>query len=197
MDILSATLLLIIIMDPLGNIPAFHALLERYPRRRRVRIIAREMLIAYLVLIGTLLAGETILAYLGLKQPALSVAGGVVLFVIALRMVFPDLGPGARLEPDEEEPFIVPLAVPMVAGPSAMAAILLLVSREPNRILEWWVAVSVAWAVSAAVLLASGALMELLGRRTLRAVVRLSGMLLIMMAVQMFLDGVAAWSAGR
>jgi multiple antibiotic resistance protein len=197
MDSLSATLLLFIIMDPVGNIPVFQALLGRYPRGRRLRIIAREMAAAYGVLVVTLLAGKEILAYLGLKQPALSVAGGVVLFVIALRMVFPEMTGGARPEADEEEPFIVPLAVPMVAGPSAMAAILLLVSREPGRILEWWGVVSLAWAAAAAVLLASGMLMELLGRRTLRAFVRLSGMLLIMMAVQMFLDGVAAWLASQ
>jgi multiple antibiotic resistance protein len=196
-DILSATLLLIIIMDPLGNIPVFHALLGRYPRDRRLRIIAREMLIAYGVLVVTLVSGGAILAYLGLKQPALSVAGGVVLFMIALRMVFPELGGIARREPDEDEPFIVPLAIPMIAGPSAMAALLLLVSREPERILDWWIAVSLAWVVSAAVLLASGWLMELLGRRALRALVRLSGMLLIMMAVQMFLDGVAAWISSQ
>lgn len=190
MDFLSATILLIIIMDPLGNIPVFHGLLGRYPRRRRLTIIAREMLIAYLVLLVFLLAGDRILSYLGLEQPALGVAGGVVLFVIALRMVFPELGAQGPVAAPPEEPFIVPLAVPMIAGPSAVAAILLLVSREPGRMLEWWGAVSLAWIASAAILLGSGLLMEVLGQRTLLALVRLSGMLLIMMAVQMLMDGV-------
>jgi multiple antibiotic resistance protein len=119
------------------------------------------------------------------------VAGGVVLFIIALRMVFPQAG--APAEAWEEEPFIVPLAVPMIAGPSAVAAILLLVSRDPQRLLTWWGAVSVAWLVSAAILLGSGLLMEMLGPRALRALVRLSGMLLIMMAIQMLMDGLAAY----
>ncbi len=188
MDFLSATILLAIIMDPLGNIPIFHALVARYPRPRRLWIIARELLIAYGVLVGFLAAGEAVLRYLGLKQPALGIAGGVMLFVIALRMVFP--APGTP-EPGqiEEEPFIVPLAVPMIAGPSAIAAILLLVSRDPERVLTWWGALSVAWLLCVAILLASGLLMERLGPRTLRAVARLTGMLLILMAVQMLMDG--------
>lgn len=194
MDFLSATVLLVIIMDPMGNIPVFYSLVGRYPLPQRLGIIAREMLIAYGVLVAFLLGGKSILGYLGLKQPALGVAGGVVLFIIALRMVFPPTGPS--VEGPEEEPFIVPLAVPMIAGPSAVAAILLLVSRDPQRLLTWWGAISVAWLVSAAILLGSGLLMEMLGPRALRALVRLSGMLLVMMAVQMLMDGAAAYLQG-
>ncbi|RKT45375.1 MarC family protein [Thiocapsa rosea] len=192
MDLLSAAILLAIIMDPLGNIPVFHSLLGRYPRPRRIRIIGRELLVAYLVLLAFLAAGNAVLHYLGLKQPALGVAGGVVLFIIALRMVFPDQEAAERRELDEE-PFIVPLAVPMIAGPSALAAVLLLVSREPDRFWTWFAALTAAWCVSAAILLASGLLMEKLGPRALRALVRLTGMLLIMMAVQMLMDGVAVY----
>lgn len=195
MDLISATLLLLIIMDPLGNIPIFHALLGHCPRERRLRVIARELVIAYLVLVAFLIAGESLLGYLGLKQPALGIAGGVVLFIIALRMVFPEPRVGLQIEGDEE-PFIVPLAVPMVAGPSAVAAILLLVSREPERLMDWWVAVSIAWALSATILLASGLLMERLGQRTLRALTRLMGMLLTMMAVQMLMDALTAYLQG-
>jgi multiple antibiotic resistance protein len=194
MDLISATILLAIIMDPLGNIPVFHALLGRYPRAQRLRIIGRELAIAYLVLAFFLASGDLVLRYLGLEQPALGVAGGVVLFIIALRMVFPDQ---EAVEPRErhEEPFIVPLAVPMIAGPSALAAVLLLVSREPDRFWTWLGALTAAWCVSAAILLASGILMEKLGPRALRALARLTGMLLIMMAVQMLMDGVAAYIA--
>ncbi|MEY6433815.1 MarC family protein [Thioalkalicoccus limnaeus] len=194
MDFLSAVILLFIIMDPLGNIPVFQALLARYPRRRRLRLIAREMLIAYAVLLLFLFAGEAILGHLGLKQPALGIAGGVVLFLIALRMVFPEPDDKARHD-STEEPFIVPLAVPMIAGPSAVAALLLLVSREPEQLWVWWGAMSLAWGLSAGILIASGFLMELLGPRTLRALVRLTGMLLIMMAIQMLMDGVTAYLA--
>jgi multiple antibiotic resistance protein len=194
-DFISAAILLFIIMDPLGNIPVFHALLGHYSPLRRLRIITREMLIAYAVLMLFLFAGETILGYLGLEQPALGVAGGVVLFLIALRMVFPELGTVTSLEHAEEDPFIVPLAVPMIAGPSAVAAVLLLVSREPEQVLRWWAALTVAWSASAVILLASGVLVEMLGRRALRALVRLSGMLLIMMAIQMLMDGIAGYLA--
>ncbi len=195
MDLVSATILLLIIMDPLGNIPIFHALVGHCARERRLRVIARELLIAYLVLVGVLVAGESLLGYLGLKQPALGVAGGVVLFIIALRMVFPEPGAGLPIL-EAEEPFIVPLAVPMVAGPSAVAAVLLLVSREPERLVDWWTALTAAWALSAAILLASGLLMERLGPRTLRALTRLMGMLLIMMAVQMLMDALSGYLQG-
>ncbi len=192
MDLLSAAILLAIIMDPLGNIPIFHALVGQYPRRQRLWIIARELLIAYAVLVGFLLAGNAVLGYLGLKQPALGIAGGVMLFVIALRMVLP---PTSSVEPErlQEEPFIVPLAVPMIAGPSAIAAILLLVSRDPDRLLTWYGAVTLAWILCAAILMASGLLVERLGPRTLRALARLTGMLLILMAVQMFMDGLTSY----
>ena len=194
MDIFSAAILLAIIMDPLGNIPLFHSLLGRYSQARRLRIIARELVFAYLVLLVFLVAGQTILDRLGLEQPALGVAGGVVLFVIALRMVFPESA-GVQRGEIEEEPFFVPLAVPMIAGPSAISAVLLLVSRDPERFWTWLGALSLAWGFSAAILLASGALFEMLGQRALRALVRLTGMLLIMISVQMLMDGVAAYIA--
>jgi multiple antibiotic resistance protein len=181
-------------MDPLGNIPLFHSLLNRYPPAQRLRIIGRELIFAYLVLLAFLVAGQAILDYLGLEQPALGVAGGVVLFIIALRMVFPETD-GVRRGELEDEPFLVPLAVPMVAGPSAVSAVLLLVSRDPARFWTWFGALTLAWCVSAAILLASSGLFEVLGPRTLRALVRLTGMLLIMVSVQMLMDGVAAYIA--
>lgn len=192
MDLVSATILLLIIIDPIGNIPIFYALLAPCPRERRLPVIARELIVAYVVLVGFLLAGETLLGYLGLKQPALGIAGGVVLFIIALRMVFPEPGRDSTAV-TQEEPFIVPLAVPMIAGPSAVAAVLLLVSREPDRLTDWWLALTAAWALSAIILVASGLLMEHLGRRTLRALARLMGMLLIMMAVQLLMDALTSY----
>ncbi|MCF7992724.1 MAG: MarC family protein [Thiohalocapsa sp.] len=192
MDLLSAAILLAIIMDPLGNIPVFHSLLSPYPRRHRVRIIARELIVAYLVLAAFLAGGDVVMRYLGLEQPALGIAGGVVLFIIALRMVFPD-ETNVERRTLTEEPFIVPLAIPMIAGPSALAAVLLLVSREPERFWTWLGALTAAWAFTAAILLASSLLMEKLGPHTLRALARLTGMLLIMMAVQMLMDGIAAY----
>ncbi|MCF8052813.1 MAG: NAAT family transporter [Desulfobacterales bacterium] len=188
MDFLSAAITLFLIMDPLGNIPVFHSVLEHVPAGKKTRVMARELVFAFLVLLAFLFAGETILGVLGLKRPTLGIAGGLILFLIALRMVFPSQGlAGAE---DSNDPFIVPLAVPLIAGPSAIAALLLLASRDPDRIWVWAGALSAAWVVSAAILLLSNHLLRWIGPRGVRAAVKLMGMLLIMIAVQMFLDGV-------
>jgi len=191
MDYLSATLLLLFIMDPFGNIPVFHSLLLQVERARRLRVIVRELMIAYVVLLAFLFGGEAITRYLGLKEPTLSIAGGLILLLIAIGMVFPrhGLDPGERT--GEEEPFLVPLAVPMIAGPSAVAAVLLLSSRAPEQLLTWLAALSCAWLLTALVLVTSSRLYDHIGDRGAKAIERLIGMVLIMMAVQMFLDGVS------
>ncbi|HAV63423.1 MAG TPA: hypothetical protein DCY13_13785 [Verrucomicrobiales bacterium] len=191
MDFLSAAVMLFLILDPLGNIPVFHSVLAGTPAPQRRRILVRELFIALAVLLVFLFAGQWILRFLGLEQSSLSIAGGVILFLIALNMVFPSKGVHADVEKDD--PFIVPLAMPLIAGPSAIAALLLLATSQPGRIWEWAGALGVAWFLSAIILLASGRLMELIGRRGLRAVEKLMGMLLIMIAVQMLLNGVKAY----
>lgn len=192
MDFLSATVLLFLIMDPLGNIPLYQVVLRRVANEKRQRVIARELLFAYLILCVFLLAGQSILSLLGLEQSSLSIAGGVILFLIALRMVFPDVH-GHVVEEEEAEPFIVPLAVPFVAGPSAIAALLLLVSRQPEQIWSWWAALTLAWLASALILLATDPMLRVLGQRGIRAVEKLMGMLLIMISIQMLLDGLGAY----
>jgi multiple antibiotic resistance protein len=189
MTLLSATTLLILVMDPLGNVPLFLAAMNAVPLRRRRRVLLRELLVALTVLLAFLLAGPALLKALHISQPALGISGGVVLFLIALKMVFggAENGRGAP----QEEPFIVPLAIPFVAGPSAMATVLLLVSQHPHRRLEWLAALLIAWAASAAVLMAGSLLNRLLGRRGLLALERLMGMILIALAINMALEGVA------
>jgi MarC family membrane protein len=194
MDFLSATVLLLFVIDPFGNIPVFHSLLNTIPTGKRVRIVARELVFAYGVLVVFLFAGQMILDYLRLTQPSLSIAGGIILFLIAIGMVFPEHGIKPTL-PSDEDLFIVPLAVPLVAGPSTIAVLLLLVSREPNRTLVWLSSLSAAWSISAVILIASTYLFERIGFRGARAIERLIGMLLIMMAIQMFLDGVKDYFA--
>ena len=180
---------LFLVMDPLGNIPAFAAALKQVPVERRQAVLVRELLIALVVLVACLLVGRPLLAWLHLKPASISIAGGIVLFLIALRMIFPSEGAG--LGDVEGEPFIVPLAVPLLAGPSALSTLLLLAQTQPGKLGSWLTALLLAWAASAVILLASPLLERLLKRRGLLALERVMGMLLVMIAVQLFLDGLA------
>lgn len=186
MSTLSATLLLLTIMDPLGNVATFVAALRPVPPERRVRVILRELLIALAILLLFMLAGQELLRLLQLKQEALFISGGIVLFLIALKMIFP---PARREDEAEGEPFIVPLATPMVAGPSVLATLLVLVSTQPERFRQWLAALLMAWAITAAVLVCAPAIAAVLKEKGSLAVERLMGMLLVMIAVQMFLNG--------
>jgi small neutral amino acid transporter SnatA (MarC family) len=190
MEILTAALTLVLIMDPLGNIPVFMSVLHHLDPQRRHRVLIRELLISLVVLLMFLCLGQYLLQALNLQQEAISIAGGIVLFLIALRMIFPPEG-GILGDLPEGEPFIVPLAVPLLAGPSTMAILLLLVRSEPGRLGDWLMALMIAWAITAAILLASTFLYRLLKQRGLIAMERLTGMLLVAVAVQMLLSGVA------
>ena len=141
-EIFATSVTLSLVMDPLGNLPVFHAVLQRFAPRRRLFIVARELIFALIILLVFLFAGTQLLRLLGLTQPSLNIAGGVLLFVIALRMVFPK---SVREEREiEEDPFIVPLAMPLVAGPSTIAVLLFLSSSQPDRIWDWCVALVLA-----------------------------------------------------
>jgi len=194
MTILSAALLLFLILDPLGNIPVFLSLLRRLePRRQRI-VLARELLIALVVLMLFLWAGKYALEVMHLRQESVSIAGGIVLFLIGIRMIFPP-PEGLMGEIPGGEPFIVPMAIPLVAGPSGMAAVMLMGSKEPDRLLDWSLALLLAWAATAAILFSATSLYRLLGSRALTAIERLMGMLLVAISVQMLLDGLAAYLA--
>ena len=192
MTILSAALLLFLILDPLGNIPVFLSMLRRLePARQRI-VLARELLIALAVLMLFLWAGKYALEVMHLRQESVSIAGGIVLFLIGIRMIFPP-PEGLMGEIPGGEPFIVPMAIPLVAGPSGMAAVMLMGSREPDRLPDWSLALFLAWAATAAILFSATWLYRLLGARALTAIERLMGMLLVAISVQMLLDGVASY----
>ena len=192
MDILSATVTLFFIMDPLGNIPLFMSVLKRVPVERRRRVLVREILFAYIVLLSGIFLGGTLLRLLALEEESLAMAGGIVLFIVALRMIFPG-EPVAGTDDTGEEPFLVPLAIPLFAGPSALAAVLLLQRTAPGQTVPLLAAVTVAWALSGAILLSSTFFYRVLRERGLMAVERLMGMLLIGIAVQMFMNGLKAF----
>ncbi|MBI2380925.1 MAG: YhgN family NAAT transporter [Gammaproteobacteria bacterium] len=193
MELYSAAIMLFLIMDPLGNIPLFLSTLKHLPPRRRRIVILRELVIAYGFMLLFLFFGQRMLDALQLSQQAISIAGSIILFLIALKMIFPPEAHEKGEEGPESEPFIVPLAIPLVAGPSLLATLLLLVSKEPTRIWEWLGATTVAWVASAAILLSSSILHKLLRERGLIALERLMGMILVTMSVQMFLNGLGEY----
>lgn len=188
MGLISAIILLFFVMDPLGNVPLFLSALKPVEPNKRLKIVTRELLIAYFLLVIFLFLGRALLKTLGISEPALTIAGGIILFLISLKMIFPSHN--GLAENFDGEPFIVPLAVPYVAGPSTFATVLLMTSKEPNRIVEWLIALTISWILSAAILLGGSKLSSFLGEKGLTAIERLMGMLLVSSSVQMFLDGV-------
>lgn len=192
MDVLSAAVTLFLVMDPLGNVPLFLSVLKTVPPARRRTVLLRELVFAYVVLILFLLMGNAMLDFLGLEQEAVSIAGGIVLFLIALRMIFP--GQGSLTDGSlEGEPFVVPLAIPLVAGPSTLATLLLLQRTVPSSTATLLLVVTIAWLTSSVILLSSTFLYRVLGERGLIALERLMGMLLVMVAVQMLMNGVGSF----
>ncbi|WP_440221742.1 MarC family protein [Dokdonella sp. MW10] len=192
MSTLSAGILLFLIMDPLGNIPFFLALLKNVAPERRLIVVVRELVIALVVLFAFLFGGKYLLAALQLKQESVSIAGGIVLFLIGIRMIFPPKD-GIFGGDEGGEPFIVPLAIPAVAGPSTMAAVMLLANSNPGRTADWSLALFAAWLATSVILVGSIFLYRWLRHSVLVATERLMGMLLVALSVQMFLDGVVAY----
>lgn len=189
MDIVSATILLILVMDPFGNMPLVVSVLKNVDPRARTRVVLRECAIAYAVLLAFMFGGHKFMQLLRLSDTALGIAGGLILFLIALRMVFPH-AEGIFGEAGETGTFIVPLAIPAIAGPSALATVLLLVSREPQRVFEWVGALSVATFVSFVVMISAQGISRCIGRRGMIAMERLMGLVLTAIAVEMLLAGI-------
>ncbi len=185
---------LFLVLDPFGNAAIFPSILAKVPQERRRAVLVRELIFALIILMGFLFAGKYLLGFLGVRPATLSISGGILLFLIALGMVFPTrslLGG----ESVDEEPFIVPLAVPLMAGPSSIAIILLTASKYADQTPLIALAVAGAWLGSAVVLYFSSHLLHFLGTKGTRALERLMGLLLILVSVQMFLDGVATYTA--
>lgn len=190
-NFLSATVLLVLITDPIGNIPLFINALKRVPVKRRPTVIVREVSIAFGILVAFMLGGRQFLQAMHLSDLSMRIGGGIVLFLIALRMVFPHPdgalgGSGAS----HAEPLIVPLAIPAIAGPSAIATVMLLAAQAPEKRFEWLAALTVTMLISGVVLLASDQIQNWLGERAVAAFERLMGLVLIAISVDMLLEGV-------
>lgn len=193
-ELLSAAILLLLVIDPFGNVPLVVSALQSTPRERRARVVLRECLIAYVILLAFLFGGRAFLTLMHVSETSLSIAGGVILFLIALRMVFSH-AEGVFGDRADSEPFIVPLAVPAIAGPSALATVMLMASREPEHIDTWLAALTAAMAATTLVLLGAGRLQRLLGGRAMRALERLMGLVLTAVAVEMLLAGIRSIAA--
>ncbi len=189
MSIVSAIVLLFLVLDPLANVPLFLVVLSNVDEGRRRTVIVRELLFALVVLLIFLFAGRYILQILCVSQASLGIAGGVILLLIAIKMIFTGFELVFKVEV-ESEPFIFPLAVPLVAGPSAMTTIILIMGKDPSRWLDWLLAVICAWFATSVILFFSSSLSKILGRRGLLACERLMGMLLTTVAVEMFVTGI-------
>ena len=194
MTIYSAALLLFLVMDPFSNIPFFITALKGIEERRKKWVIIRELLIALAALGLFMFGGRYVLQMLQISEPSLTIAGGIILFLIAIKMIFPTKQ-GIFGQDAGGEPFIVPLAIPYVAGPSALATVLLITSREPERWLEWLIAIGSAWLATSLILLFATAFGRFLGERGMIAIERLMGMILTAIAVQMFMTGISQFLA--
>lgn len=185
----SAVVILLLVVDPVGNIPLFVALLRNVDPARRTPVIVRECAIAFGILLCFAIFGRWILGLLGLSEPSLTIAGGVILFLIAVRMIF-RTPKGIFGDAADGEPFIVPLATPAIAGPAAIATVMLFASRAPQRLPEWLAAVTVVMLVTLAALLIAERVSKLVGERGLLAFERLMGLILTAIAVEMLLRGI-------
>jgi MarC family membrane protein len=196
----SALVLLLLVLDPFGSLPIFISVLQNVAPARRRLVVLREAVIAFGVLLAFMVAGDSFLRLMHLSERSLEVAGGVILLIIAVRMIFSsgsqiyasDAGEGGM----PREPFIFPLAVPLLAGPSAMATVLLLASRQPEKLGQWVAAVTVAMLVCATVMLAANRIRRLLGESVVSAVEKLMGLVLTAIAVEMILAGLKRYFVG-
>ncbi|MET1079456.1 MAG: MarC family protein [Pseudomonas sp.] len=187
MDIFGIAVLIFLVTDPFGNIAIFLAALKSVAPERRLRVALRELLFALALLMAFLTFGDKVLSGLGLSREATAIAGGIILFVIAMRLIFPT-PQGVLGDLPDGEPMLVPLATPAVAGPSALAVLMTLRNTHQGPLWELYLAVALAWAATAFILLQASFLQRFLGARGLTAVERLTGMLLIMLSVDMLLD---------
>lgn len=194
-EFLSAVILLTLVTDPFGNMPLVNAMLGGVAERRRRVVIARECLIAYGLLLAFMFGGQSFLALMHLSQTSLSIAGGVILFMIAIRMVFAKLD-GTFGDKPGGEPFIVPLATPLIAGPSALATVMLMASRDPGQVGMWAAAITVTMLITTVVLLAGMKLHRWLGEHAMHAIERLMGLILTAIAVEMLLAGIREFVKG-
>nr|WP_297357684.1 MarC family protein [uncultured Caldimonas sp.] len=191
----SAFILLLLVLDPFGSLPIFISVMRNVSPERRRWVALREVSLAFAALLAFMLAGDAFLRLMHLSERSLEVAGGVILLMISIRMIFAS-GESIYASDADREPFIFPLAVPLMAGPSAMATVLLLGSRQPDRLMEWVGALTGAMVVSGIVLLAADRIRRFLGDSVVSALEKLMGLVLTAISVEMILAGLKRYFLG-
>ena len=187
---ISSVITLALVMDGFGNIPLFITALKKVSPERRTFVIFRELMIALGIMVFFLFCGKWFLQAFGIHSYSLSIAGGIILFLISINLVFStDTNGGEPKNDPKDEPFIVPLAIPLVAGPAALSMVLILAAQHSKMVTLG--AVICASIINMAILMCSFPLSKLLGQRGLTAIERLTGMILILMSVDMVLGGIA------
>ncbi|MDX1808611.1 MAG: MarC family protein [Sulfurospirillaceae bacterium] len=189
-SILSTAILFMFILDPFGNVPLVLSILNHVDEKRKKIIIIRESFFGLGILLFFFFFGKSFLNIFHLETAAVTIAGGVIFFVVALKMIFPGSGGSKTMFGENEEPFVVPIAIPMIAGPSALATLLLMTKAyTPKLHWELFASIILAWFFSSLILYLSPILYRVLRDKGLNALEKLMGMLLLMMSVQMFIDG--------
>jgi multiple antibiotic resistance protein len=191
MSLLSIAFSLFLLMDSIGNIPLYITFLKGVDPKRQRYVITREMLIALLVIILFNFLGTGLMHFLNIRHATIQIAGGVILFLLCLKMIFPPPHDSHDIAPHDSEPLIVPLAVPLVAGPAVLAAVIIYSHQQTALVMIG--AIFIAWAASLLILLASSFLKNVLGWRGIMAMERLMGLVMILIAVQMFLSGITSF----
>ena len=193
MELISSYILtLILVMDPFGNIPLFITALKRVPTERRTKVLLRELMIALLIMVVFLFAGAKMLAWLGIAKYSLGVSGGIVLFIMSIKLVFNSLeDEQTQVNQKDEEPFVVPLAIPLIAGPASLSMLLILSAGAPSKIGYLFIAILIASILNGAILLLSFPISNILGRRGLIALERLTGLIMVLISVNMMMGGIS------
>lgn len=186
---ISSVITLVLVMDGFGNIPLFIAALKKVAPERRKTVLVRELGIALLIMVTFLFLGKWFLKAFGVHQYSLSIAGGIILFIISIKLVFGG-EEEAKADPKEDEPFVVPLAIPLVAGPAALSMVMIISAQQPNKLITLAVVVA-ASLINSVILMSSFPISNLLGKRGLVAIERLTGMILVLMSVDMVMNGIS------
>lgn len=195
MSLFSLSLIFFIIIDPMGNLMSYRNLLQHVPEKRRFWVGLRELSIALAVMLLFNGIGEILFALLGFCESALRIASGIIIFLIALKILFP--GEDAiRTHLPSGEPFVFPLAVPLLAGPGLLATIMLYAHLEPSQP-HMIAAILLAWGASSLVFLFSSSFYKVLGENGLAAFERLTAMVLVLLAIQRVADGLQLFVTGK